>query len=104
MIPFNPNLPEGKDDYQKRLSVRLTEVLRDLGTRLDLLSQGHLAGVRGQATAAPTTGTWAKGDFIRNSAPSEAGTALSKYIVFGWECTIDGTPGTWLEVRTLTGN
>jgi Pectate lyase superfamily protein len=55
-------------------------------------------------TAAPTTNTWAVGDFIQNTAPAELGSAASKYVVTGWICTVAGTPGTWLECRSLTGN
>lgn len=40
------------------------------------------------ATAAPTTGTWKKGDLVFNSNPS-AGSAL------GWRAITAGTPGTW---------
>lgn len=79
-------------------------VLRDLGTRIDALSNGELVGIRGKATAAPTTGNWAQGDIVRNSAPSEAGGAGNKYVIYGWICTVAGTPGTWLQLRTLTGN
>mgnify|MGYP001351527838 CR=1 FL=1 len=39
-------------------------------------------------TAAPTTGTWARGDIVYNSAPSATGFA-------GWVCVTAGTPGTW---------
>lgn len=101
MITYDPRLPS-KDS--STFDTQLLSVLRDLGTRLDLLSHGHLAGVRGKATAAPTTGTWAVGDVIRNSAPAEAGSASSKYVIYGWVCTVAGTPGTWLQLRTLTGN
>lgn len=40
------------------------------------------------AAAAPTTGTWNRGDIIHNTAPSPMGFA-------GWICTTSGTPGTW---------
>lgn len=40
------------------------------------------------STAAPTSGTWARGDFVWNTAPSSGGT-------LGWSCTVAGTPGTW---------
>lgn len=43
---------------------------------------------RGWASAAPTTGTYAVGEIVLNSAPASAG-----YI--GWVCTVAGTPGTW---------
>lgn len=55
-------------------------------------------------TAAPTTGTWNKGDVVFNSNPTESGTAGSKYIVTHWVCTVSGTPGTWIQCRSLTGN
>lgn len=105
MIPFDPRLPiPPSDDYQKKLSFQLVSVLRDLGQRLDLLSSGFLSGHRNTATSIPTTGTWAKGDFVLNSTPTEAGAGGSKYIVHGWRCTVAGTPGTWLQCRFLTGN
>lgn len=53
--------------------------------------------------AVPVAGTWAVGDYIINRAPSVAGGAGSQYIIHGWHCTVAGTPGTWVEVRTLTG-
>jgi len=45
-------------------------------------------------TAAPTTGTWKIGDHVRNSAPA-VGTPK------GWDCTVAGTPGTWVSVGNL---
>lgn len=43
---------------------------------------------RGMAAAAPTTGTWAVGDYFENSIPAAGG-------YMGWMCTAAGTPGTW---------
>ena len=57
-----------------------------------------------ESTMAPTTGTWTVGDKVYNSNPGQAGTAGSKYIITGWLCVTAGTPGTWLEMRSLTGN
>jgi hypothetical protein len=56
------------------------------------------------ATSVPTTGTWSTGDFVKNSAPAEAGAPGSKYIVHGWQCVSGGTPGTWVQCRFLTGS
>jgi hypothetical protein len=39
-------------------------------------------------TAAPTTGTWARGDIVYNTTPSAGG-------FVGWSCVASGTPGTW---------
>lgn len=55
-------------------------------------------------TAAPTVGTYVVGDRVNNSAPSELGSASSKYTIRGWVCTVAGAPGTWLQDRGLTGN
>jgi hypothetical protein len=40
------------------------------------------------ASAAPTTGAWAKGDIVFNNNASAGGFA-------GWYCVTSGTPGTW---------
>lgn len=82
----------------------LRRILREYASQLNGLSEGKLAATYNAQTAAPTTGTYAQGDFIRNSAPTEAGSAGSKFVVFGYVCVSSGTPGTWREVRVLTGN
>jgi hypothetical protein len=56
------------------------------------------------AAAAPTTGTWAAGTFLKNLHPVESGIAGSKYVVSGWSCLASGTPGQWVQMRALTGN
>ena len=98
----DPRLPYGRMD--EILQVALTDVLREISVQVNATSEGKLSGAYNALTAAPTTGTYLQGDFIRNSAPSEAGTAGSKYVILGWLCTVSGTPGTWLQCRFLTGN
>jgi hypothetical protein len=39
-------------------------------------------------SAAPTIGTWVRGDVVYNTAPAASG-------FVGWSCTTAGTPGTW---------
>lgn len=82
----------------------LRRILREYASQLNGLSEGKLAATYNAQTAAPTTGTYAQGDFIKNSAPAEAGSAGSKFVIVGWICSVAGTPGTWLECRYLTGN
>jgi hypothetical protein len=82
----------------------LKSELVDHAILLNLLTDGRLAGTNNATTAAPTSGTHAQGDVVRNSAPTELGTAGSKYVVLGWICVAGGTPGTWLQTRVLTGN
>lgn len=80
------------------------EIVGQLQTQINLLSNGVLAATYNANTAAPTTGTYAQGDFVKNSTPSELGTAGSKYVILGWVCTVGGSPGTFVETRCLTGN
>jgi len=77
--------------------------LRRVVGQLNNLSDGRIAAVNLTASSAPTTGSYAVGDIVRNSAPAEAGSGGSKYVIIGWICT-DDSPLTFLEMRTLTGN
>lgn len=77
---------------------------REIAIQVNSLSGGAIAASYNARTAAPTAGTYQQGDIIRNSAPAELGTALSKYVITGWACVASGTPGTWVELRSLTGN
>lgn len=82
----------------------LKQELVQHATLLNLLTDGRLSGTNNATTAAPTSGTYAQGDFVRNSAPTELGSAGSKYVVLGWLNVAGGTPGTFLPCRALTGN
>jgi len=84
--------------------VAMQRELREHALQVNLLAEGRLAATNNASTAAPTTGANAQGDFVRNSAPVEAGSASSKYVIYGWVCVASGTPGTWLQCRFLTGN
>lgn len=56
---------------------------------------GGYGNIIGWATAAPTTGAHIAGDFYF-SATSTGG-------ILGWQCTADGTPGTWQAVYANAG-
>lgn len=97
----------GKLNTTPRIGIQDTVVWRELrehATQVNLLSEGKLSGSYAALTAAPTTGTHAKGDFVRNSDPSELGSVSSKYVIFGWVCVTGGSPGTFVQCRFLTGN
>jgi hypothetical protein len=68
---------------------RLTDVLSQIISQLNGISEGSVSATHNAQPAAPTTGTWKQGDFIRNSAPSGGSPVL------GFICTVSGTPGTW---------
>lgn len=77
---------------------------RRYATQINQLSEGRIAAFYTALTAEPTSGPWMQGDSVKNSAPSELGTAGSKYVIEGWVCVVSGTPGTWVQKRFLTGN
>lgn len=79
-------------------------ILKDIEMQVNATSEGRIIGAYNARTAAPTTGTYKQGDFVRKSDVAEAGAGGSKYVILGWICTVSGTPGTWLEARVLTGN
>ena len=83
---------------------KLTDMFVATNTQVNQLSEGVASAVNNAATSAPTAGTFAVGDFVKNSAPSELGSAGSKYVVMGWVCVTAGTPGTFVQCRALTGN
>jgi hypothetical protein len=106
-VSQDPRLPAVVEPTKPSLEVfkfQLTLVLREYAALINLLAGGRIAAITNKGTAAPTTGTWERGDFVKNSAPSELGSAGSKYIIDGWECIASGTPGTWVQCRYLTGN
>ena len=81
----------------------LERVLREHAVQINQLAEGRIAAAYNALTTAPTGGTWAQGDFVRNSAPVELGASPNKYVIHGWQCVSGGTPGTWVECRFLTG-
>lgn len=95
----NPQLPLG-DNWRYTLQ----RVLRNTAQKVNQLADGKVAGTDFALTAAPTTGQFQVGDFVKNSAPSELGSAGSKYVVAGWLCVTAGSPGTFVQCRFLTGN
>lgn len=98
--PSIPLLPKPLSIFRSSLG----DYLRKIAAQLNNISEGKITAVTNATTAAPTTGTYKQGDKIWHSTPVEAGSASSKYIIIGYCCVASGTPGTWLEMRVLTGN
>ena len=93
-------LPQSDD--QRQLKIRIHEITRATSDQVNALSEGRMVATNNATTAIPTTGTYAVGDFVRNSAPVELGTIGSKYILIGWTCVT--APLTFVQTRCLTGN
>lgn len=81
----------------------LQRELKDHAAQVNALSEGRLNASYNAQAAVPTTGEYAVGDFVRNTAPAELGVALSRYVIFGWIC-VDDSPLTFVQMRFLTGN
>ena len=94
-LPVNPTLANVSPD--------LMRLVGKIAQQVNAVTEGQAAAFHAAATAAPTTGTWAVGDVVKNSAPAVAGAPGSQYVIIHWICTVAGTPGTWVECRTLTG-
>ena len=98
-LPLDPRLPILTDEKIRPLTQRLNVLFRQFA---NYFNDSFMWDTNG--TTSPTSGPWYIGNKCRNNEPAEAGTSSSKYVVIGWVCTASGTPGTWLEIRTLTGN
>jgi hypothetical protein len=105
-VDIDPRIPKPPfgDQYLTGLSRRLYELFRQVSQQVNAVSEGQIVAAYNAATSYPTTGTYYQGDFVKNSAPTELGSAGSKYVIDGWTCVVAGTPGTWVQKRFLTGN
>lgn len=79
----NGNVGIGTNNPTDKLSVNGGYIKCSTGIRI-----GSNTNSISYASAIPTSGTWARGDILFNSAPSASG-------FIGWVCVSAGTPGTW---------
>jgi len=93
-------LPQSAD--QNALKQRIYEITRATADQVNAMAEGRMRATNNAATAVPTTGTYAVGDFVANSAPAELGAVGAKYILIGWTCVT--APLTFVQTRCLTGN
>ena len=83
----------------------VSDVVRAIARQVDGISDGGIAYVQNAASAAPTSSLvpYVQGDMIRNINPTVQGTVGSQYVTFAFQCVAPGSPGTWVELRALTG-
>ena len=67
---------------------RWHDILTSVVRQVDDLTEGRSSAYHGVMDAPPTSGSWVRGDWIKNRLPSPSG-------MFGWICVESGTPGTW---------
>lgn len=77
--------------------------VKDHAQQVNALSEGRMVASYNAVPSVPTTGAYAVGDFVRNSAPAELGSPGSKYVIDGWTC-LDDSPLTFVQKRYPTGN
>ncbi len=103
MIKEDPLLPTGMTSrWDIDLRRRLTELLREIIRAINALSAGQAGGSAALPTM-PTSGSYAIGDVVRKSNPTELGTPGAKYVLYGW-CCVGTSPLAFVEMRNLTGN
>jgi hypothetical protein len=100
----NPNIPPDGQPLNRRLS----ELFRAINATVNKLSENK-AEARYQARdTMPTTGAYAKGDYVDNSDPAKLGTAGSRYVIYGWKRLVSGDSHVagvdWVDDRRLTGD
>lgn len=83
----------------------MSDVLRAICTQVDGLTAGGIAYLDNAASAAPTGSAvaYASGDMVRKLNPTVQGTVGAQYVTAAFLCVADGSPGTWVEFRGLTG-
>lgn len=97
-IPTEVNL-RGKEPIPSMMAW-----IRKIVAQTNALSEGRIHARHNALAAAPTTGDYMQGDIVWNSTPTEQGSASSKYVIIGWINVSSGSPGTFVEMRCLTGN
>lgn len=77
---------------------------KDHAQQVNALSEGRMVASYNAVPSVPTTGAYAVGDFVRNSAPAESGSPGSKFVLLGWLCVVGGDPATFVPIQPPTGN
>lgn len=92
-----------QQEYDRSL---MTEMVRQVEDAINRISEGRIYQSYNASATAPTgdTVSYQLGDYVKNLTPTELGSAGSMYIILGFVCIAAGNPGTWREVRVLTGN
>jgi hypothetical protein len=103
-----PQLPAtGATGILANVIVALNKYLKQVQVQVNGNADGKISAATSASNGPPPANSitvYAAGDFIRNNAPSQTGTAGSMYVILGWLCIAPGKPGTWVACRCATGN
>ena len=85
----------------------ITDIIRAICGQVNQVSEGQLAGRYNAQASVPTGGTYAVGDMVPDSNVTVRGSVApgvaASYVRLGWVCVAAGSPGTFVEMRVLTG-
>ena len=87
----------------------LADIIRIICQQVNDLSEGRISARYQAHTAIPAGSavSYAKGDIVWDSNPtvtaSVAPGIAASYVRLGWVCVAPGSPGTFKEMRVLTG-
>lgn len=100
-------LPRIPPDGQP-LNRRLAELFADHAQTMNAISEGRAIARYHARDAMPTTGTYAKGDYVDNSNPQKLGVLGMHYVIYGWKRLTSGDAHVlftdWVQDRRLTGD
>lgn len=86
----------------------ITDIIRAICGQVNQVSEGQLAGRYNAQASVPTGGTYAVGDMVPDSNVTVRGSVApgvaASYVRLGWVCVAAGSPGTFVEMRVLTGS
>ena len=105
-IPHVPKPPRDSDPYLHALHYSMSQHLRDIAEQMNKLSEGRQDAHYNEHTAAPTTGVYALGDFVRHGSAHETGSVGDKHTFAGFQCVSEGSASaaSFVEVHWSTGN
>ena len=83
----------------------VADVVRAIARQVDGLTEGGISYKDNAVSVAPTSSAvaHATGDMKWNINPTVQGTVGAQTVTLGFICVGPGSPGTWVEMRVLTG-
>jgi hypothetical protein len=105
-LPDHLSLPRGRNEWEERLIRVLNDYTTQVSRTVNDLSTNRRAVLFNETSVAPTSGLFAKGDFVPKKDPEESGTVGDKYIMYGWLCIQEGSASasSFKAVSYMTNN
>ncbi len=89
-LPDNISLPKPRNDWERLLVKTLSDYLNTNSQLVNGISSGRMAANINAASAAPTSGLYAKGDVVPKLTPTNV-VGGSAFLQIGWICVSEGS-------------